>query len=518
MRTNLPVTNLEYSFPEDWTLVSTTDLDSRITYGNATFIEVSGYSREELFGQPHNLIRHPDMPEEAFRDLWQTLRSARPWSGLVKNRRKDGSHYWVVANVTPIIDRGQPVGYMSVRSHASREAIALAEKRYEVLRGQADSGVHRYALRSGAWVDLSLAGRLVTAMQLGLRGRLTLAIALIAASIAAVQWVAAPGWLQGAAWTVMAVMGLWIPFMAERQLLAPLRALEAAANTMAAGNLTPTLDIDSGSREVGRIATALRQLNFNLLAVVADVRREVLGVEATSLDMTSSNADLSSRTVAQASTLEQTAASMEQMTATVQQNAQSASAAKDVAAKATRTAQASQAAVGDVVTSMNAIRDASGRITSIIDVIDGIAFQTNLLALNAAVEAARAGEQGRGFAVVAGEVRILAKRSGDAAAEVRKVIGAARSEIDAGALVVEQAGRSIAEVRDAVGQITQCVIDIAAASAEQSQGIDQLGEAVVQLDTNTQQNAFLVERATDSSRQLHDRAESLLASVKVFRV
>ena len=163
MRTNLPVTQREHPFPHGDTLVSTTDLQGRITHCNAAFVELSGYERDELLGQPHNLIRHPDMPEEAFRDLWATVAAGKPWSAVVKNRRKDGDHYWVMANVTPLMEGDRPVGYMSVRTEATREAIAAAERLYATMREERRSGRLVHVLRAGRVVDLSLAGRTLSA-------------------------------------------------------------------------------------------------------------------------------------------------------------------------------------------------------------------------------------------------------------------------------------------------------------------------------------------------------------------
>ena len=149
MRVNLPVRNEEFTFPEGETMVSTTDLKGRILYGNPTFISASGYSKEELLGQPHNLIRHPDMPEEAFRDLWETVQNGRPWSGVVKNRRKDGCYYWVLANVTPLMQDGQPIGYMSVRTQPSRAQVQGAEALYATMRDEATAGTLRHRLKQG---------------------------------------------------------------------------------------------------------------------------------------------------------------------------------------------------------------------------------------------------------------------------------------------------------------------------------------------------------------------------------
>ena len=172
MRNNQPVSQREYAFPAGRNLVSVTDLKGRITYCNPAFTEVSGYEKEELLGQPHNLVRHPDMPEEAFRDMWSTIQAGRPWSGVVKNRRKNGDHYWVQANATPMRDGDRVVGYLSVRTQPEREAIAAAESLYARMREEAAQGRRLLALQGGALVRRDPLGRLKAALTPGLRGKL----------------------------------------------------------------------------------------------------------------------------------------------------------------------------------------------------------------------------------------------------------------------------------------------------------------------------------------------------------
>jgi aerotaxis receptor len=174
MRTNLPVTHQEFVIPEGVTLVSTTDLQSRITYCNPAFVAVSGFERDELIGQHHNLVRHPDMPAEAFRDMWATLASGTPWSALVKNRRKNGDHYWVVANATPVMENGQAVGYMSVRTKPTREQVQGAEALYARMRSEATSGSARIALHHGRVVRTGLMGQLQRMAQLTLGKRIAI--------------------------------------------------------------------------------------------------------------------------------------------------------------------------------------------------------------------------------------------------------------------------------------------------------------------------------------------------------
>ena len=174
MRLNLPVTDHEFAFPKGETLVSTTDLKGRITYCNPSFILVSGYQREELLGQPHNMIRHPDMPEEAFRDMWETIASGKPWTAPVKNRRKDGTFYWVQANVTPLMENGQPVGYMSVRTEPSREDVIATDALYRTMAREKEQGTLVHVLRRGRVVRNDTAGRIKEALTPGMSARLTL--------------------------------------------------------------------------------------------------------------------------------------------------------------------------------------------------------------------------------------------------------------------------------------------------------------------------------------------------------
>src|SRR6218665_796198 len=178
MRNNGPVSQREYPFRGGETLVSTTDLQGRIIYCNSAFVTVSGYQREELLGQPHNMIRHPDMPPEAFRDMWATIQSGQPWSAMVKNRRKDGDHYWVQANVTPLLDeRGKPNGFMSVRTEPERADVQAAEALYARMRQQGESGV--LGLKQGHLVDASIAGRIAGALRLSLGARMNMTVLLM---------------------------------------------------------------------------------------------------------------------------------------------------------------------------------------------------------------------------------------------------------------------------------------------------------------------------------------------------
>lgn len=270
--------------------------------------------------------------------------------------------------------------------------------------------------------------------------------------------------------------------------------------------------------EIGRTARAFNQLMARIAEVMTTVRDSAETVSTASKQIAAGNIDLSSRTEEQAASLQETAASMEQLTGTVRQNADNARQANALAQASTGVATRGGGVVAEVVATMGEINESSAKIADIIGVIDGIAFQTNILALNAAVEAARAGDQGRGFAVVAGEVRALAQRSAAAAKEIKTLIEDSMARIDKGSALVGEAGQTMSEVVSSVQRVTDIMGEIAAASDEQSKGIDQVGTAVTQMDEVTQQNAALVEQATAAAQSLDDQARKLHAEVNAFRL
>ncbi|MDP1656381.1 MAG: methyl-accepting chemotaxis protein [Hylemonella sp.] len=521
MRINLPVTHHEYLMPSEQMLVSTTDIKGRITYCNPAFIAASGYLREELLGQPHNLVRHPDMPEEAFRDMWDTVTRGKPWTGLVKNRRKNGDCYWVMANVTPLLEGEVVQGYLSVRTAPSREQVVAAEALYTTMRAEKEAGtlVHRLAggqLRPTTWL-----GRVKQMFRFGLGGQMVLASVLAPVAVLLVS-----GALTGtiglnlttlvalfAALAIGLPVGIWLRAMAT----GPLNDLLLFANRMAAGDLSART---GAARDdvVGQLYRALNQLNVNLRSIVGDTRTEAVAITAASNEIAAGNHDLSARTEAQAAALEQTASTMEQLTSVVRTNTESARSASSLADEAASVSQASGVRVQEMTTVMQAISTSSAKIAEIIRVIEGISFQTNILALNAAVEAARAGEQGRGFAVVAGEVRALAQRTSEAAKEVRSLIEDSTAKINAGNKTAQQAHSSIEQTVEVVHKVAALLGDFTATFGEQLESISQVHEAVAQMDGGTQQNAAMVEQMAAAASSLHGQARVLSDTVGVFRL
>ena len=297
----------------------------------------------------------------------------------------------------------------------------------------------------------------------------------------------------------------------------PLRTAVEIARKVADGDLTAQIDV-SAKDETAQLLLALKDMNTSLLNIVGEVRSGTDSIATSSTQIAAGNQDLSSRTEEQAGSLEETASSMEELTSTVKQNADNARQANQLAASAAQVAVKGGAVVAQVVGTMQSINTSSNKIVDIISVIDGIAFQTNILALNAAVEAARAGEQGRGFAVVASEVRNLAQRSASAAKEIKTLIGASVEQVNAGSMLVAQAGSTMNDIVDSVQRVSDIITEITAASSEQSVGIDEINRAIGQMDAVTQQNAALVEESAAAAESMQHQAHNLAQVVSVFKL
>ncbi len=308
--------------------------------------------------------------------------------------------------------------------------------------------------------------------------------------------------------------GLW--WWLNRSIVRPLRATTTVAKRMARGDLTGTFE--TGGGELGELRQALQEMSQRMFRIIAQVRSGTSAVASTAGMIVVDSAALSSHTESQASALEQTASSMEELTVTVRQNASNARQANALMTSASDSAVKGGQVVESVVTTMGTIQQSSRKVVDIIAVIDGIAFQTNLLALNAAVEAARAGEEGRGFAVVAAEVRALAQRAALAAKEVKALILESVRQVELGNQMVGQARQAMTDIVGNVTGVAAIMGEIAAASSEQSSGIDEVSRAVVQIDGMTQQNSTLVEEAKRTAAGLQAQAEVLSEAVSVFQL
>ena len=499
------VTQNEYPLDGDTTLMSTTDVHSYITHANDTFVQVSGYQLDELTGQPHNMVRHPDMPKAAFADMWYTLQQGEPWSGIVKNRRKNGDHYWVRANAVPMVRRGQVTGYMSIRTRATAEEIAAVEPLYRALNdGRCKKRIHKGLVVGKGWL-----GKLPA---MPLRWRVRSVMAVLFAGLAATLAATSAGWLPLAAAAVVMLMGT---LLFEQQIVRPIENVARQALKVATGERNSVQHLNR-SDELGLTLRAVGQLGLMCRWLINDVSSQVVSVRDGSDRLAQGNEDLNDRTRQTVANVQQTVATMNQMAASVQSNSETAAEVDKLSVAASSAATKGGNAMQTVVKTMDDIADSTQRIGSITSLINDIAFQTNILALNAAVEAARAGEQGKGFAVVAGEVRHLASRSASAANDIRKLIDASASKVQSGSEQVHAAGRTMDDIVVQVKNVTQLIAQISYATSEQATGLSELTRAVAELDSITQKNADLVEESAHISAMVKHRAGRLKDAVTVL--
>ena len=525
MRKNFPITTIEHTLRHDQYLISKTDLKGRITYANPAFVEISGFEREELLGKAHNIVRHPHIPPAVFKDMWDTLQAGKPWTGIVKNRRKDGGFYWVHALVCPIIESDNVTGYASVRVRPTDEQIKAAEALYEKIN---NSTLHGYTLHEGnvvptgwrrvmSWVKLpfkrTFSFSMLRMVSLNAAATLTMAYFAFTGGIPS-QHIP---WALGGLAALLAVVYAY-GFKIAKGMTKPVENAALMAQQIAAGNLL--LDIDTanheGHHETGKLYFCLDLMRKGLTAIATDTHTGIQASQDVAREINSNNTLLSTRTQNQADSLQQTAASMEELTITVQQNAENARQATQLAQQSMGIAQQGGSAVQQLVDTMQLIHLSSKKIADIVELIEGIAFQTNILALNAAVESARAGEAGRGFAVVAGEVRSLAQRSSQAAGEIKVLIEESVSCMDTGAQQAEHAGNTMQDIVNAVQQVNDIIGEISVASEEQATGLHQIHVAVSQIDDFTQQNSALVNNLGTTVGELAFQAEILDQAIRVL--
>jgi methyl-accepting chemotaxis protein len=459
-------------------------LDGRILEANENFLKTLGYTADEVRGQHHAMFVDPaERQGHAYRAFWEKLGRGEYDTGRYRRQTKSGREIWIQASYNPILDlNGVPfkvVKYATdvteqVRSEQALQA-AVAETGAIVAAAQVNDLSRRIALedKSGQIAELCA----------GINGMLdAMAVHLAAAE-------------------------------ALKAAVAETQTIVSAAQ---ANDLSKRIGLVGKTGEIADLCGGVNAMLDTMSSVVASITESCGALSTAAREIAMGNTDLSQRTEEQASSLEETSASLEELTATVRQNADNAQQANKLAASASDIATRGGAVVGEVVQTMDAITQASRKISDIIGVIDEIAFQTNILALNAAVEAARAGDQGRGFAVVASEVRNLAQRSANAAKEIKALISDSVAKVDSGSKLVSAAGQTMGEIVGSVRRVTDIMAEISAASQEQSAGIEQVNTAVSQMDKITQQNAALVEEAAAAAKSMEEQTDAMTQMVSEF--
>ncbi len=531
MRKNLPITNKNNDYDASQRIVSTTDEKGRITYINQDFIDISGFSKDELMGKAHNIVRHPDMPPAAYEDMWQTIQQGKPWMGIVKNRCNNGDHYWVDAFVTPIFEGEQITGYQSVRIKPDAGHVKAAEKLYDsIMSGK----------KLGSWMSylpkLNLMGKMVCSSVVSVL--VGMMVFYLLQSLAVIESAAV---VFAVACAVILLSNVLLAgFVARPWQQAAKDAADIFKNDIAQtvytgrhdelGQLQLLIHMQQSKLEtvIWRISDATDQLKTSVEDSMVTVLQTRKNMEAQNLE------------------IEQVATAMNEMTATVGEIAQNTSntagatqhadervnCGKDTVASTIEHINDLARHVENAVEKINELAQDSKHIGGIVDVITEIAEQTNLLALNAAIEAARAGEQGRGFAVVADEVRTLASRTQSATQEIHQMISKLQASAETVVDVVQHgqdsaikgvekaanAGDMLDEMTDAVNTITQMTTQIATAAEEQSAVSEEINRNIISISNLSENTVAGAQSINKASIEIDEEAIRLGNIVKQFGI
>ena len=546
MRNNMPVTGIEKTVREGLVLISKTDAKGIIRYANDDFVAISGFTRSELLGQPHNIVRHPDMPQAAFEDLWGTLKSGKAWTGLVKNRCKNGDHYWVEATVRPNLEGG----YTSVRVKAQQQAIRNAEDLYQRIR---DGKCHR-ALHHGQLIRPNLYWKITTWMRgIDVRTRLWVAVSFNALLFLALLLVQSTHMLAADtnSWAGLGISfigvlsalatGAWL----HHDLISPLRTAVERARQLASGDVSHSIPAN-GSSEIASLLEALGAIRNNFHETLYYMRAGVETLNGATRELAGNAERAAHAAGVQAESATAASSSMAQMSASIEQVGGHAQEADDLSIKSGQRSEEGGQVIHEAAESMRSIaglvhdsstviqelESASREISAVVTVIKEIADQTNLLALNAAIEAARAGEQGRGFAVVADEVRKLAERTGNSTQEIALMVDkiqadarravasmdAGVSRVSDGVDLAHQAGDSITSIRTSANQVALAVENISRALTDQNSASRQIAGHIERIARMSEENTAAAASTAASARQLSDMASQLQGTVSQFKV
>ncbi|HWV09581.1 MAG TPA: PAS domain-containing methyl-accepting chemotaxis protein [Pseudomonas sp.] len=519
MRNNQPVTQRERTFPAQQRLISTTDAKGQITYCNEAFIEISGFSREELIRAPHNLVRHPDVPPAVFAHMWTTLKSGRPWMGIVKNRCKSGDHYWVNAYVTPMLENGQVVGYESVRIKPTPEQVRRAEALYQRINAgkSAIPTRDKWLPVLQDWLPFILISQIGFLIGIWLNHGWGFAIAAL---------LSVPLGLAGLNWQQRGLKRLLR--QADQTTSDPLIAQMYTDSRGAQGRLEMSI-----LSQEARLKTCLTRLQDSAENLTAQAKQaDVLAHNSSAgLDRQRQETEQVATAVNEmAATTLEVASNVARTAIATQEANRLTSEGRTIAAETREAIQRLSVSVGETGETVTRLAHDSNEIGGVVDVIKGIADQTNLLALNAAIEAARAGEMGRGFAVVADEVRSLAQRTAESTGQIHQLIAKlqrtaeeavltmeiGRKQADDGVERVQQADQALAGISDSVANIADMANQIAAAAEEQSAVADEINRNITTIAELSDQTADEAQSTAQLSKELTATAHGQYSLVERF--
>lgn len=528
MKINLPVTNIEKQYKDSAILISKTDLKGVITSVNNDFIEVSGFSENELCGHSHNMVRHPDMPPEAFADLWQTIKKGKLWNGTVKNRCKNGDHYWVEANVTPIIENGSATGFISVRTKPSKRRIDEASAVYaEIKNGRA-----------------SLKPKLIHNLaNLNIKTKLILAVSMLFI-VPGITTLLGIGAMTGAFINI----GLTLtagPFILN-SILKPLDDLRNSIMMIqGTDDLSKRAKVYSDD-EIGQTTKAFNAMLLTFRGVTREVGTGAETVAVASAQLTEIANQVKSNSHYQNESAASSAAAVEQMTVSIASVSDSIQHVRDTAHESLKQTLKGNESISEMVDEINTVESSvktiassarefiqsTASISKMTKEVREIANQTNLLALNAAIEAARAGEQGRGFAVVADEVRKLAEKSAESANQIDKItqsinqqsetvensIASGVQHLSSTLECMKNFSIILSKSGESVITVTKGMDDIANAAREQAAASNEIARNIESISQITEDNSISVDQAAAAAKDLNEMAHKLKGTIAMFKV
>ncbi|OUR67358.1 chemotaxis protein [Marinomonas sp. 42_23_T18] len=519
MKNNQPITDVEYKFSDDERLISSTDTKGKIKYCNDAFVEVSGYSRNELIGKPHNIIRHPDMPSAVFNEMWQTLKAGNVWMGVVKNRRQSGDYYWVNAFVTPVFNGEEIIGYESVRINALEGEKERANKIYARLnQGKSATSMVEH-IRAYSYRFMPLLGP-------GLIGLISLAL-LSGWKAAGLTFMC---FLLSAVWYLVRNNAEWVEFSMLKK--------GAFTSQVVAQTFFNDKGVQASAKlafysEIARCRTALTRIEDATQSLSEVSLQTRSHADQTNLAIDHQNA--STRIVASAVT--QMSCAIQEVASNVQENAKQAELASlsvhdavGLAGQSMQVINHLSESVSSIHNTVEALSDSTFEIQQAAELISAISEQTNLLALNAAIEAARAGEQGRGFSVVADEVRILALKTKESTETINQVAARviSRSETalsvskkglehaEEGVVVVDLTKQSLDKINMAVKTISDMTIQMSSSVEEQSSVADHINQQIVEIADNSRSTKDVASQSLSASEELADTVDMVNSIIRRF--